>query len=43
MLDIRLIRDNPEIVRQALTNRNDTAPLDDILRLDTERRQKLTW
>ena len=41
MLDLKFIRENPELVRQALQNRNDSAPLDDILRLDTERRQKM--
>jgi len=42
MLDLRFIRDNPEAVRAALANRHDSAPLDDVLRLDTERRQKIT-
>jgi len=41
MLDLKFIRDNAEVVRQAIANRKDTAPLDDILRLDTERRQKV--
>jgi seryl-tRNA synthetase len=41
MLDIKLIRENPEIVRQALENRHDSTPLDDILRLDVERRQNV--
>ncbi len=41
MLDIKFIRENAETVRQALILRNDQAPLDDILALDTERRQKL--
>jgi seryl-tRNA synthetase len=42
MLDIKFIRENAGIVRQALINRNDTAPLDEILALDAERRQKIT-
>ena len=43
MLDIRFIRDNPDTVRQALRNRQeDSAPLDEILEQDTERRQKVT-
>ncbi len=42
MLDLRLIRDNIELVREAVANRNDTAPLDDILEVDRERREKLT-
>jgi seryl-tRNA synthetase len=41
MLDLKFIRENSQIVEQALKNRQDTAPIDDILRLDTERRQKL--
>ncbi|HEY41554.1 MAG TPA: serine--tRNA ligase [Dehalococcoidia bacterium] len=43
MLDIRFIRENPDIVRQALRNRQeDSAPLDAILELDAERRQRVT-
>jgi len=43
MLDIRFIRENPDAVRQALTNRQeDSTVLDEILELDTERRQKVT-
>jgi seryl-tRNA synthetase len=41
MLDIRFIRENPDLVRQAIANRQDSAPVDEILRLDTERRQKI--
>jgi len=43
MLDIRFIRENPDAVRQALINRQeDGTVLDEILELDTERRQKVT-
>jgi seryl-tRNA synthetase len=42
MLDIKFIRDNPDIVRAALAHRKDTAPLDEILELDKERRRKLS-
>ncbi len=42
MLDIKFIRENPDIVRQAIANRHDTAPLDEILQVDGERRQKMT-
>jgi seryl-tRNA synthetase len=42
MLDLKFIRENTDIVRQAITNRHDTAPLDEILQLDNERRQKVT-
>jgi seryl-tRNA synthetase len=41
MLDIKYIRENPEIVKQAVKNRRDTAPVDAILELDTQRRQKV--
>lgn len=41
MLDLKFIRENPEIVRQALDNRHDATPLDEILELDTERRNKI--
>jgi len=41
MLDVKFIRDNPDAVRRAVANRNDKAPLDDILKLDTQRRQKV--
>ncbi len=41
MLDLKFIRENPELVRQAIANRHDDAPVDEILRLDTERRQKI--
>jgi len=42
MFDIKLIRDNPDLVRQAIAARRDTAPVDEIIALDHERRQKLT-
>ena len=41
MLDLKFIRENIELVKQAVANRQTTAPLDEILKLDTERRQKL--
>ena len=41
MLDIRFIRENTGAVEEALKNRQDSAPIDEILRLDTERRQKI--
>ena len=41
MLDLRFIRDNSKVVEKALKDRQDTAPIDEILRLDAERRQKL--
>jgi seryl-tRNA synthetase len=42
MLDLKFIRENPEAVRQAIENRCTEAPLDEILKLDTERRERLT-
>ncbi len=42
MLDINLIRENPDIVRKALTDRQDSpAPVDGILKLDEQRRALL--
>ncbi len=41
MLSIQFIRQNPEIVREALEKRHDSAPLDDILTLDEQRRKLL--
>ncbi len=43
MLDIRLIRDNPELVRDAIRRRGlDASPLDALLRSDERRRALLT-
>jgi len=43
MLDINLIRENPDLVRKALRDRQlDTAPVDAVLRLDEKRRAILT-
>lgn len=43
MFDINLIRENPEVVRKALKDRQmDTAPVDEVLELDTSRRSLLT-
>ncbi len=41
MLDLKFIRENIELVREAVESRQDTAPLDEILELDSERRQKV--
>mgnify|MGYP006268567371 CR=1 FL=1 len=41
MLDLKFIRENPDVVRKAIENRHDSAPLDEILKLDIERRQKV--
>ncbi len=41
MLDLKFIRDNTDIVRQAIAVRHDNAPLDDIIELDIAKRQKM--
>ena len=41
MLSIQFIRQNPEIVREALEKRHDSAPLDEILALDEQHRKLL--
>jgi seryl-tRNA synthetase len=43
MLDLNLIRENPDLVRTALKNRQlDISPVDEVLRLDEKRRTLLT-
>jgi seryl-tRNA synthetase len=39
MLSIQLIRDDPDRIRQAVRDRNTTAPIDSILALDEQRRE----
>ena len=41
MLDLKFIREHTDIVREAIAKRQDTAPLDEILKLDSARRQKV--
>jgi len=41
MLDLKFIRENTDLVRQAVANRQDSAPVDEILQLDRGRRQKI--
>ena len=41
MLSLQFIRENPDVVREAVAHRHVTAPIDDILRLDSERRRIL--
>ena len=41
MLSIQFIRQNPEVVRAAMEKRHDSAPLDEILALDEQRRKLL--
>lgn len=42
MLDIRFIRDNPDIVREAMRRRGEDAPVDELLAVDEERRRLVT-
>jgi seryl-tRNA synthetase len=39
MLDLKFIRENPEVVRQAIQNKGDHADLDTLLQLDVKRRE----
>ena len=41
MLDLRFIRENIDLVSEAVASRQDSSPLSEILELDTERRQKI--
>jgi len=41
MLDLKFIRENANLVMEAVANRQDTAPVDEILKLDSERRRKV--
>ncbi len=41
MLDLKYIRENTEIVKKAVANRNDKAPIDEILEVDAKRRKQL--
>jgi seryl-tRNA synthetase len=41
MIDIKIIRENPDLVRQAVKDRNDSAPLDEIIALDERYRMSL--
>jgi len=42
MLDIKFVRENIDLVREAIANRRDSTPLDEILKIDTERRKKVS-
>ena len=41
MLSLQFIRENPDLVRQALEKRHDSAPIDEILVKDEARRELL--
>ena len=42
MLDLKYIRENADEVRRAVTSRHDQAPIDEIVALDVQRREKVT-
>src|SRR5438309_763899 len=42
MIDLRLIRENPDFVREQIRKLNTSAPIDEIVALDAERRTLLT-
>jgi seryl-tRNA synthetase len=42
MLDLKFIRENTDFVRRAVALRQDKAPIDEIICLDSSKRQKLT-
>jgi len=42
MIDIKLLRENPDLIREALRKRRLNFPLDELLRLDLERRNLIT-
>lgn len=41
MIDIKLIRENPDLVKKGIENKNDKSSIDDILAVDKQRREKL--
>jgi len=42
MLDIKFIRENTDLIIDAIANSRDSTPLDEILKIDTERRKKVS-
>ena len=43
MIDIKLIRENPEIVKEGIKNKNDKSSVDEILAVDLQRREKVQF
>lgn len=41
MLDIKFIRENPELVKQSVENKNEKSTVDEVLALDKQRRENL--
>ncbi|HEX2961890.1 MAG: serine--tRNA ligase [Bacteroidota bacterium] len=39
MLDLKFIRENPDLVKKGIENKNETARVDELLALDTQRRE----
>jgi len=42
MLDLKFIRENPELVKQGIKNKNETDRVDELLELDKQRRDLIT-
>ena len=42
MIDIKLLRENPELIRAAIAKKKFSCELDELIRVDEERRAKLT-
>lgn len=42
MLDIKYIRENPDLVRKGIENKNEKSRVDEVLELDTKRRELIT-
>jgi len=42
VLDIKFIRENKDLIIEAIAHRQDSTPLDEILKIDTERRKKVS-
>ena len=41
MLDIKYVRENPELIKKSIADRHDNASIDEILELDVQRRVKV--
>jgi seryl-tRNA synthetase len=41
MLELKYIRENTDVIKEAIANRNDNAPIDEILELDSKHRKQL--
>ena len=43
MIDIKLIRENPDLVKKGIENKNDKSSVDEILAVDLQRREKVQY